>query len=89
MNTEKPVELLDANLAFPHSDKVSISGMERLRFAKQALCVLGLVCISVFVAYALSPQNPALVAIFEFLKIGILPLITLVVSFYFSSRERG
>jgi len=79
---------LETDKAFAQNS-VLISGMERLRFAKQALCVLGLVCISVFVAYALSPQNPALVAIFEFLKIGILPLITLVVSFYFSSRERG
>jgi len=85
----QPVELLEVDQAFPHSDRVSISGLERLRFARQALCVLVLLCVGVFTAYALFPHNPALVAIFELLKIGGLPLATLVVSFYFPSRERG
>lgn len=68
---------------------VSLSEEERLRFAKQALCVLALICVGVFVGYAWFPDNQALAAIFELVKIGVLPLVTLVVSFYFPSRERG
>lgn len=89
MNAERPPSVqLDADKAFTQT-AVSISGLERLRFAKQALCVLTLICVGVFIAYAAAPDNSALIAIFELLKIGILPLVTLVVSFYFPSRERG
>jgi len=89
MTSEQPSAMqLDAGRVFPRDDKVSLGALERLRFAKQALCVLALICIGVFIAYARFPDNPALMAIFELLKIGILPLITLVVSFYFPSRER-
>lgn len=89
MNTQQqPAGQFDVDRAFLHGDRVSISGLERLRFAKQALCVLMLICVSVFIAYAAFPDNTALIAIFELLKIGILPLVTLVVSFYFPSRER-
>jgi len=88
MTSEQPLAAqLDAGKAFDRG-VLSLSALERLRFAKQALCVLTLICIGVFIAYARFPDNPALMAIFELLKIGILPLITLVVSFYFPSRER-
>ena len=88
MTSEQPSAMqFEAGKAFDRGG-VSLSALERLRFAKQALCVLALICIGVFIAYAQFPDNPALMAIFELLKIGILPLITLVVSFYFPSRER-
>jgi len=90
MNSEqRPATQLDVDQTFSHSNAISISGLERLRFAKQALCVLALICAGVFAGYAWSPENQALVAIFELIKIGVLPLVTLVVSFYFPSRERG
>lgn len=89
MNAEQqPAGQFNVDQTFPHSGRVSISGLERLRFAKQALCVLTLICVGVFIAYAAFPDNIALAAIFELLKIGILPLVTLVVTFYFPSRER-
>ena len=56
---------------------------ERLRFAKQLLLSVGVVCVLIFAAYALYPANQALSGIFELIKIGLLPLVTLVVSFYF------
>ena len=61
----------------------SISGGERLRFAKQVLVGIGVVCVGVFVGYAFQPDNKALAAMFELVKIGALPLMTLVISFYF------
>ena len=60
---------------------------ERLRFARQVL-LFGAVCVLVFAAYAFRPENKALSSIFELIKIGILPLITLVVSFYFPKSDR-
>ena len=61
---------------------------ERLRFAKQVLLFVGAVCVLVFAAYAFRPENKALSSIFELIKIGILPLVTLVVSFYFPKSDR-
>ena len=56
----------------------------RLRLAGKILLGIALIAGGVFVAYALCPQNEALVQIFELVKIGVLPLATLVVSFYFT-----
>ncbi len=56
---------------------------DRLRFARQVLTVLCLMIIAVFSAYAYWEQNEAIRQIFEFVKIGALPLITLIISFYF------
>lgn len=42
----------------------------------------------VFAAYAVYPDNQALAGIFELVKIGLLPLVTLVVSFYFPKMDR-
>jgi len=84
----RPIEKSDVSGAFTKGGAVSLSEQDRLRFAKQALGVLALICIGVFVGYALFPDNKALIAIFELVKIGVLPLVTLVVSFYFPSQER-
>ncbi|MDD9815058.1 MAG: hypothetical protein OXU31_03615, partial [Gammaproteobacteria bacterium] len=77
-----PAAQFDAGKKF-NQGAVSLSAQDRLRFAKQALCVLALICIGVFIGYARFPDNSALIAIFELVKIGVLPLVTLVVSFYF------
>ena len=61
---------------------------DRLRFAKQVLLYVGALCVLVFAAYVRYPDNHALTNIFELIKIGVLPLVTLVVSFYFPKMER-
>ena len=79
----------DIHAVFIPGSKVVINESERLKFAKQVLGIIGFICVSVFTAYAVFPDNEALTAIFELIKIGVLPLMTLVVSFYFPNRDRG
>lgn len=64
-----------------------ISPVARLTFAKQLLCGLGLISIGVMVAYGLFPQNDALKAMFELVKIGMLPIVTLTASYYFPNHK--
>jgi hypothetical protein len=66
---------------------VTLSAGERLRFAKQVLLGMGLLCGGIIAAYACAPENRALSAIFELVKIGALPLVTLVISFYFPNNS--
>ncbi|GEM_PF-549396 len=56
---------------------------DRLKFARQVLTVLCSMIVAVFCAYAYWEKNEAIKQIFEFVKIGALPLITLIISFYF------
>lgn len=44
-----------------------------LKFAKQVLFWLGLICIGVFIACGINPDNKAPASIFELIKIGALP----------------
>ena len=60
---------------------------QRLRLAGGILLALALIAIGVFAAYGYLPNNPALQAIFELVKVGLLPLATLVVSFYFTKAD--
>jgi hypothetical protein len=69
-------------------DSQVIDESERLKFARQVLVSLGVIAVAVFVAYTAYPDNTALQEIFELIKIGLLPLVTLVVSFYFARTER-
>ncbi len=64
-----------------------LPAVERLKLARQLLLFLGVLTVGVFVAYPMDPENAALQAIFELFKIGVLPLITLIVSFYFSRTD--
>ena len=57
-------------------------------FAKQVLAALGIMYIVAITAYALYPSNTALKEVFEFIKIGALPILTLVVTLYFSNNAR-
>ena len=87
VNQDKNTSELDINTKFKEY-RVKLDELERLKFAKQVLLVLGMICVFVFASYAYSPKNEALGHIFELVKIGVLPLATLVVSFYFpSSRD--
>lgn len=84
MNNE---ENIDLNQVFSDGG-VTIDESDRLRFAKQVLLGLAVICIAVFIGYAVFPENVALAGIFELIKIGALPLITLVVSFYFPNSNK-
>jgi hypothetical protein len=64
-------------------ETLTLSEGERLSFARQILFWLMLVSVLVFIAHGTYPDNKAVSEIFELIKIGALPLITLVVSFYF------
>jgi hypothetical protein len=77
----------DVDLSTFFTGSVSLTEGERLRFAKQVLFWLALICVGVIVGYAMYPDNRALGQIFEWFKIGALPLATLVISFYFPSTK--
>ena len=81
-------ENIDLNSVFSKESRVSIGESDRLKLAKQVLFWLGFICTAVFIGYAMSPDNAALAAIFELIKIGALPLITLVISFYFPNASK-
>jgi hypothetical protein len=79
----------DVDLAkvFSKPDGVSINEGERLRFARQVLFWLAMICIGVFIAHGYDSKNEGINQIFELVKIGALPLVTLVVSFYFPNSS--
>jgi len=78
----------DMNRVFTDPGGVNVNALDRLRFAKQVLLGLALICSAVFIAYGLEPDNAGLGHIFELIKIGALPLVTLVISFYFPSSTK-
>lgn len=78
---------VDITDVLPNDVRVITEG-DRLRFAKQVLLFLGVTCVLVFAAYVFYPDNRALANIFELIKIGLLPLVTLVISFYFPKTDR-
>jgi len=86
----QPSEISEDNKVdaeFLHNSTVKIDEGDRLKFARQILFFLAIICGGIFVAYARYPDNTALAAIFELIKIGALPLVTLVISFYFPSTR--
>jgi len=60
---------------------------KRLRFAERLLVGIAGISIFVFIAYGRYPENGALQQIFELVKIGLLPLATLIISFYFARTD--
>lgn len=70
------------------SHDITIAATDRLRFARQVLLGLALICCAVFLAHGLQPDNPGVSQIFELVKIGALPLVTLVISFYFPNSAK-
>jgi F0F1-type ATP synthase membrane subunit c/vacuolar-type H+-ATPase subunit K len=67
---------------------VTVSESERLIFAKQILIGLATISTGMMVGYACFPDNQALEQMFELVKIGVLPMLTLVISFYFSNGSK-
>ena len=56
--------------------------------AERILLAIALIVVGVFVAYGYRPDNTALQQIFEFLKVGLLPLVTLVIALCFIKADR-
>ncbi len=81
-------ERLDIESLYSEVRADTVDEADRLRLARQLLLFLGVLTVGIFIAYASYPENPALEAIFELFKIGVLPLITLIVSFYFSRTDQ-
>jgi hypothetical protein len=67
---------------------VEVSGSDRLKFAKQILLGLAIICTGIIAAYACYPGNTALAQLSELVKIGALPIVTLVISFYFPNGSK-
>jgi hypothetical protein len=74
---------LDLGLVFREPGGVTLDEGRRLNLAKGILICLALICVGVFVAHGAWPANSGVTDVFELIKVGALPLVTLVVSFYF------
>ena len=83
MATPGPTQY-DVSTYFSGAPPAVVDEELRLKLAGKILLGIALISGGVFVAYALCPKNEALVQVFELVKIGVLPLATLVVSFYFT-----
>lgn len=67
---------------------IAISPAARLRLARQILFHVYLFCLLAVGAFLIAPESKAAAAIFEFVKIGVLPLVTLVIGFYFPNSTK-
>ncbi|MYN38362.1 hypothetical protein GTP55_03145 [Duganella sp. FT109W] len=83
--SEQEVDLFDI---FPRSPEPAINERDRLIFAKQLTAGLALISSAIMAGYACYPDNQALAALIEIIKIGMLPMATLVISFYFTSGTK-
>jgi hypothetical protein len=83
---KKPVDFLDD--IFQHDASVAIDERDRLIFAKQITLGLAVISSAIMAGYACYPDNQALAALIEIIKIGMLPMATLVISFYFTSGTK-
>lgn len=66
---------------------IALGEADRLVLARQILGCLYLICLLVFAGYIWQPESKATAAIFELVKIGVLPLVTLVIGFYFPNSS--
>lgn len=73
---------------FQRERGVALNESDRLRFARQVVLGLAIISSAVMAGYACYPDNTALAALTEIIKIGALPMATLVISFYFSNGTR-
>ena len=64
------------------------SAISQGRLGGKILLVIALIAVGVFAGYGQDPDNAAWQAIFEFVKVGLLPLATLIVVLCFTSIDR-
>jgi hypothetical protein len=74
--------------AFSGALSIEISGSDRLKFAKQILLGVALISSGIIAGYAYDPHNSALAQMSELVKIGALPIVTLLISFYFPNGSK-
>ena len=67
---------------------VELGESDRLLFARQILLWLVIVTMFSFGAYVLAPENKGAAQVFELIKVGVLPLVTLVIGFYFPNSRK-
>ncbi|TFW28041.1 hypothetical protein E4L96_02995 [Massilia arenosa] len=79
---------MDLDVASERQLASTIDEAERLRFAKQVLLALFLVSLVSFAGYYASPESRASAAVFELVKVGMLPLVTLVIAFNFPNSRK-
>ena len=84
---DQPFEA-DAQKFFGTNEKASaIDEVARLKFAGRILFASFVMAAAVFVTYVWLEKSEAIKHIFELVKVGLLPLATLVVSFYFTKTN--
>lgn len=64
-----------------------VTGRERLKFARNVLLFLFFITLFVFGCYIYAPENKGAEAVFDLVKVGVLPLVTLVIGFYFPASN--
>jgi hypothetical protein len=74
---------IDLAHVFKKPGGVALDEGQRLELAKGILWVLAIIAAGVMVAHGRWPDNKGVADTFELIKIGALPLVTLVISFYF------
>lgn len=67
---------------------VQLGEGDRLSFARQILFWLVVITIASFSAHIAWPDNKGAQEVFELVKIGVLPLVTLVIGFYFPNSKK-
>lgn len=85
--TAPNVEVIDISKSRGTGTVEEVTGMDRLNFARTILFFLFLITLMVFGCYILAPENKGAAAVFELVKVGVLPLVTLVIGFYFPSSN--
>jgi hypothetical protein len=78
---------IDSQFSEPNRG-VTISETGRMLLGKQILLFLGLFVTGVCGFYFYQPDNSAVQAVFELIKIGALPLVTLIITFYFPTNQK-
>jgi hypothetical protein len=74
---------IDLGKVFNDPGGVRLDEGQRLGLAKGVLIVLAIIATGAMVAHGHWPDNKGFADSFELIKIGALPLVTLVISFYF------
>lgn len=77
-----------ATLGRPNSGVAQVDETDRLKFAREILFSLFFFVILIVTLSVIFPDNKALDKIFDWAKIGVLPLVTLVIGFYFPNSQR-
>jgi hypothetical protein len=89
LDTMAPHQMIEiGEIRAVQSVRTMIDEVERLRFARQILVALFLISLVSFGGYYAWPESRASAAVFELVKVGMLPLVTLVIAFYFPNRVR-